>query len=400
MKRSTLAAAAILLGLAGNALAQTVVRPGIGFDPYLNVGDPFSNLTGAMCAPPFSTLQFRPGVFREARTFSTPITLTGSAGGSTVIGSLGTQSTTLKVMSYNTHLFGLFPLPVWQDTDRALAMGIYFSARYIANDVDVVGLQEVWSGTSANQLLSNSVIPFHVNGDDREGASTLGSGTAFMSRFPIFGFSQHFFDAERGDDANSSKGWIQMTIVKDGFSIGVFNTHLQAGEGADNEDTRDSQLYQMANAIWAYRLLNPSHPVIVMGDFNIAAGSSEYQNLRFKMGFNAASGESSQFGDIASNLGPCGGDYGECTSCGNNPVYQYFYGNSGGAGRIDFFFYNHSRDGTVTITPTQYDTRRPQSVNNISGSGWAPENCGTCSLTSTTLSDHDAIHAEFTLRRN
>ena len=392
-------AVAAVLALAGSALAQVSVTPGIAFDPYAIWGDPFSNLTAATCAPGV-TLQFAPGIYRETITLTQPFVLTKTGTGSAIIGQTGSQSTSLKVMSWNLHLFGSWPLPVWQDEARADAIGDYFNGQRIAGNLDFVGLQEVWSGIEASLVYVNAGYLFLARGDDNEGDSTLDSGLMYPSNLPMASFNQFFFEDERGDDANASKGWIQTTIVKDGISIGIFNTHAQSGDGTDNADTRASQLLQMAQAIWGYRIANPSHAVIVMGDFNIAAGGSEHPTLRSTMGFITTVAETSRFGDVAPNLGPCGRDHLTCTSCGDNALHTYFYGAGAGAGRIDFIFYNHSRDGTVKVVPKSYDKHRPLAATAISGEGWAPENCFTCSTTTRVLSDHDAIFAEFELIRN
>ncbi|MFZ4574974.1 MAG: endonuclease/exonuclease/phosphatase family protein [Phycisphaerales bacterium] len=394
------AAALAVAALAGGAFAQVDVRPGIAFDPYAIWGDPLSNLTTALCSPPGTTLRFAPGLYRETATITTRQTLTGTGTGSAVIGSLGAQRTTLKVLSWNTHLFGVFPLPVWQDEARADAIGDYLNAQRTGGLLDFAALQEVWAGPEAASVYVNSGMLFMARGDQNEGSSLLNSGLMFLSTTPLANFSQSFFSDERGQDGDASKGWIQTTIVKDGFSIGIFDTHTQSGDGADDATVRDSQLWQMSQAIWLYRVNNPTHAVIIMGDFNIRAGGPEHPTLRNKMGFNTTTGEFSQFGDVAANLGPCGGDFLDCTSCPDNALETYFYGAGSGSGRIDFIFYNHSRDGTVRVVPKTYEKRRPQAANSISGAGWAPDNCLSCSLTTRTLSDHDAIFAEFELHRN
>lgn len=406
MKRNSLTSLTIAaaMALAAGANAQVLIRPETAFDPYMNVGDPFSSIPAAVCASTTmggNTVRFASGLYRETPTITTPVTLTALPGSSAVIGQPGNQRTTLRVLCWNLHLFGDFPLHVWQDEARAAAIGSYFFQERNAGRLDFAATQEVWAGPEAQILSATAAFPNVRFGSDTEGASVLGSGLMLLSNLPTSSMIQYFFDAERGTDANASKGFTQQTVTKDGFQIGVFVTHLQSGDSEDDVVVRDSQLFQLANVVRFYRTINPTHAVIILGDFNIAPGTTEATtSLRYKMGFNTTEGEPRQMADISPNLGPCLGDYAHCTSCSDNIVHEYFYGPGGGAGRIDYIFYGGSRDGTVRIVPKVYDHRRPLANTSISGDGWAPDGCGACTMTTRVLSDHDAVFAEFELHRD
>src|SRR5215467_11437487 len=70
-------------------------------------------------------------------------------------------------------------------------------------------------------------------------------------------------------DCLASKGFMGVTVSKDGFSIRVYTTHTQASNNSDAVRARESQIAQLADSINSYRATHPSHPVIVMGDFNV-----------------------------------------------------------------------------------------------------------------------------------
>ena len=200
------------------------------------------------------------------------------------------------------------------------------------------------------------------------------------------------YSDDSGFDASSTKGYLQMTITKAGFQVGVFVTHTQSGEGGSNVSDRRLQIAQLSNAIGVYRAFNPSHAILVMGDFNVNGMTADYTGtMSFRLGGTGA------VADIARNLA-CLGDDNHCTSCNDNDLNRYFNDTSGTGGtRLDYIMYGNSADGSVRLVPKFYEVRRPLSPVEISGVGNATQNGGFKSMTSRTLSDHDALYAEFDL---
>ncbi|MFA6045191.1 MAG: endonuclease/exonuclease/phosphatase family protein, partial [Phycisphaerales bacterium] len=183
----------------------------------------------------------------------------------------------------------------------------------------------------------------------------------------------------------------QQTVTKGNFPIGVFITHTQSGDSSGDASTRASQFSQLSVSINLYRALNPTHPIIVMGDFNASDSSAEYTSNML-----SSLGNIAHTGDVAVNR-TVNSDGTQCTTCANNVIRQAFGGS--GNSRIDYILYGYSADGHVRLIPKRYDVRTPRAANAISGAGWDPESFSDFTLTTTLLSDHEAIYAEFDLVR-
>ncbi len=394
MTRSSILRLSILalVGLASACHAQSIFcRTTTWFNPTGASTAPFSNVAAAACATPSNaTLSLNAGFYNEVLTLNRPMLITATSSPAQV-GKLPAESTSLKVMSYNTHLFGAWPLPVWQDENRAIAMGVYFN-QLRAQGLDLVGLQEVWSPDRWGNIWGLSLFPGRAYGGRIDSGNTQNSGLAVLSQHPISNFAQLSYSNDNGNDASASKGFLQMTITKGSFQIGFFTTHTQSGSDSNDVSDRALQAQQLASAVQIYRSLNPSHAVIVTGDFNMASSSTE-----FSVTMSNQFGGVAALADLSTNLS-CLGDQETCTTCDDNTVRQAF--NGSGNSRIDYILYANSADGSVRVIPKVYDVRRPSSPSLISGDGWNPETFSWFSLSSHILSDHEALYAEFELVRN
>ncbi|CAG0992247.1 hypothetical protein PHYC_02363 [Phycisphaerales bacterium] len=399
MKPTIAILAAVALAIPSLASAQTVyVRPATWFNPSGAAGAPFSNVRASLCAVPASgTLHMSGGYFNETLLVTQPVTFTATVGSPSRVGEPGIDRTTLKVFSFNTHLFGnVIPfVPFWEDGARAGAIAGYLNGLRLQG-VDLVGLSEIWDADYWPDIRDNCQYPAGGYGGRVDSGNVMNSGLAVFSLHPMLGGTQVSYNDASGNDANASKGYLRQTIVKDGFSIGFWNTHTQAGNGSSNVSDRALQLAQLAFDMNVYRQANPSHIVIAVGDFNVDGGSGEYTGtMSDTMGGTAATA------DVALNVA-CLGSSTHCTSCNDNDLHEFFNGGGGGGGgtRLDYVLYGNSSDGTVRMVPRVYEWRRPLAPGNISGTGWAPENGGTRSMTSRHLSDHDAVYSEFDIVRN
>src|SRR5690242_1599278 len=102
----TMLAPALLLAAAGAAQAQLYVNKPGSFDPSGLASQPFSSIRGAACIiTSGATMAIGPGTYREAVTISEPMTLSAT-GLPVTIGQMTAQSTSLRIVTYNTHLFG------------------------------------------------------------------------------------------------------------------------------------------------------------------------------------------------------------------------------------------------------------------------------------------------------
>lgn len=375
---------AILALAAGAAQAQVhVSKPGF-FDPTgVNI-QPFSLIEAAVCsAPSGGTLNIGPGIYRESLVVSRPMTLQAT-GLPVTVGQRTAQSTTFRIVSYNTHLFGndhIPALPRWLDPQRAAMI-----SQVVDDDAaDVFGVQEVWDPdffgpigqqTFPNGYYGSAVVP----------GRALNSGLGFYSMLPLQNSAQQAYLSinELSFDGLSSKGYIRTTVTKNGFPIGIFNTHTQSGNASGDISARQLQLQELAAAVILYRTLNPTHPVILVGDFNVPGETSQHWGyMRASMGGNA------ETKDGFRNL-PCSSQP-ACTSCASNQLHHYF-DPEGTDTRLDYVLYAGSLDGSVEIVPSRYERRVfqvPQIFPPLSHDG----------LTTRDLSDHYGVFMEFELFR-
>jgi endonuclease/exonuclease/phosphatase family metal-dependent hydrolase len=386
MRGGLLAAAAFAAtaGLAAPASAQWFVHPVPFFDPSGAPQMPYHIVRAAIFdAPSGEEVRIAPGVYPETFTVNESCTLT-AASGPVTIGRTPSSSTKVSVVSYNTHLFGdevLGALPDWLDGIRAQRI-----ATALRNEnADVITLQEVWDPEFFPVIRDGTAYPHGFYGNDHDGLDPLNSGLFVMSKSVIAGPSQAFFDDEYiwGEDQFASKGYLQGTITKNGFSFGIFTTHTQSGDGsnASIQATRELQCRQLGIAVAAYRLQHPSHAVIVTGDFNIIAFTGEYVDS-MREEFMVA-----QAAEAAANW-PLDPEALACTSCRSNSLNLYFNPDAINQ-RIDFMLYCQSLDGTVKIKPTRMERREYKGPTALSSDG----------LTTDDLSDHYGLFGEFELYR-
>lgn len=119
-------------------------------------------------------------------------------------------------------------------------------------DVDVVGLQEIWTG--AVRHLATPISRAHDPGDD--GLALRGAPGVVVEALR--------FDRARGFDAWKRKGAIRMQVDTASGPVWVVDTHLQAGRGEANGQVRAAQLAQLV--AWLAHL---EGPVVLLGDLNV-----------------------------------------------------------------------------------------------------------------------------------
>jgi hypothetical protein len=83
------------------------------------------------------------------------------------------------------------------------------------------------------------------------------------------------FTEGEGEDTFAAKGWIRARIVKDGFGIWLFMTHLQADSTLFFStwngiyEARQKQIDELKADINKLREEFPSDVFVIMGDFNV-----------------------------------------------------------------------------------------------------------------------------------
>ncbi len=383
------AAASTIVLLAGIAQGQTYLRAASWFNPSGAPSAPYTNVSSAVCVQMSSPGQviIQPGTIYESVTIDTPTTFTAPNGPAT-IDSRSTATTTIRVGTYNVRLWPSFFLSLTlADQARANLIG----PRLDAEDCDVIGLQEVWDYRLDSPDASGFInalttgYPNSYYGDVFSGNAN-NSGLLTMCRFGMFNRSQGQFAECDGDDCSANKGWIRSTFIKNGFNVTVYNTHTQSGSSSGNQTTRSDQLTQMASDILAFRIQNPSHAIIVVGDFNISRSSAEFTgNMSNIMGGIAGLSEG------GTNL-PCTDSFSSCTSCSSNTIKQIF-GNDQNSTILDYILYAGSWDGTVKVIPTGHEVK---TYRRTDGGEWCRSSPTGCA---NDLSDHEAVFMNFQLRR-
>lgn len=364
---------------------------------------------GACKARPNGTVEIRPGVYNETFTLDYPVRLTAS--GPALIGPVGGQPrVTLKVVTYNTHLFGDEVGGILRFADRARAASIADWIRL--EDADVVGLQEVWDEELAAAIIQRAGYPhsFYSNEHD-ESDDLLNSGLLLLSKHPLLNATQTFYRAEvsisdcgafsplcllrnptapwkcltectRYIDGFASKGFVQATVNKDGFQLGIFITHTQAEHHIDAKKERRKQLEQLGPQIQQYRAANPGAEVIALGDFNVISESGEYYNsLLPLLGLRDAFANRAPCLDTTKHRATC--DYNQ------NDLARHFDNTADDCNdkRLDYVLYSHGN--AFDVLPAKLEVRRYQAETSDQGK------------TVKDLSDHYGIAVELSLgRRN
>ena len=349
---------------------------------------------GVCKAQPNDTVLIQSGIYNETVTIAKPITLIAS-GGDAVIGQvIGKSHSTLKILTYNTHLFGdeLAGIETFADNTRSRRI----AEQIVSENADIVGLVEVWDEErkeAIDSIVNSDVFRYHLFYDNRTDELTdrLNSGLLLLSRHPIVNSDLIFYDDEEGClpvfdfdcDGWASKGFVRATIVKEGFQIGIFLTHTEAGP--NEADVRRKQLEQLQRAISKYRWDNPGSEVIVIGDFNIVGDvTSEYHDVMMP---TVELRDSFRHAPCFDDKAAANVDL-QYTARRDNELRQHFEGRSDLVNeRLDYILYSHGT--SFDVLPIKADVRRFRGPEPIRNNGDS----------SIDLSDHEGLVVEFSLFR-
>src|SRR5262245_32256363 len=185
------------LSLLTTANAQSVVHVdrNCTADPDSTAAKPFHVVRAGVCrAETNGKVVFHPGDYNEAVTITYPMLLTAT--GKATIGRLaGKAHTSLKVLTYNTHLYGNTVAGILRFADATRADLIADMIRL--EDADIVGLEEVWDPTLAAGIVARSGYPSYFYGGEKDDPyDILNSGLLLLSKYPILNASQHFYNDE------------------------------------------------------------------------------------------------------------------------------------------------------------------------------------------------------------
>jgi len=147
---------------------------------------------GACRARLNGTIVIRPGVYNETFTLNRPVKLTAS--GPAVIGQVADKRhTTLKVVTYNTHLFGAAAFGI-TPTFADMARAEYIAESIKGEGADVVGLQEVWDVALAAAIIQRAGYQYYFYDNKREDIyDVLNSGLLLLSKHLISNVTEKFY---------------------------------------------------------------------------------------------------------------------------------------------------------------------------------------------------------------
>ena len=99
-----------------------------------------------------------------------------------------------------------------------------------------------------------------------------GAGLSFLGRFPIVDFAHMYYTScygllDNASDCFASKGLQRVEVnIAESVVFHIYNTHLDAGNGAEDQDVRAEQIEEILTQLNGY---SQGAPVILMGDFNL-----------------------------------------------------------------------------------------------------------------------------------
>ncbi|MCH7702004.1 MAG: endonuclease/exonuclease/phosphatase family protein [Planctomycetes bacterium] len=365
------------------------------------------------------------GTYKEAFIADKPCILESSFDGAVTIGDLSAEATTtLKIATLNTHLFGdlIVSDGTWHDETRAVHIGEICAA----SDWDVVAFQEIWDDDlffgydGQPGIWPISGFPDDDHGTLLDCVGCINSGLAIMSRLNIDYFGQRFFSACDGNpcelpDCLSAKGWLEARMFKDGFHIAIFNSHTQAGNDSDEAVARLFQVVCMLLRALELRDEFPEITIVIVGDLNIRGESDEYMSYvnlflgdyplieelygifvaaAVELAFEDRLEELAGFWDGARNVP--GFDEAEHYTNSSENLLSLCFDEDTFDARLDYVITIPPQDGSATVIPVAvkvFPFRSENLTGECSEGDYDP-------LTSNEKSDHWAVEAELKFYRN
>ena len=172
---------------------------------------------------------------------------------------------TFRALTYNVH--GLPDVITGDDGDTRMR-GI----APLLNAFDVVGLQETFDETKHGLLTVEADHPVHEWFTDKvEDSRVYGSGLAVLARAELVEvFTEHYRQChglvDSSSDCLASKGFQVVRLRLGGAELDVYNTHHEAGGGAEDNAVRTDQVSQVLESIDGR---SAGRAVLFMGDTNL-----------------------------------------------------------------------------------------------------------------------------------
>lgn len=185
------------------------------------------------------------------------------------------SSGTLDVLTYNIHA-----LPSVVTGDDTL--GRIHQIAPLLGDFDLIGIQEDWMDEYHSILVESAGLPYvdrfdaPLNDDKVYGAGLSLLGKNNILKAQHIHYESCFGLLENASDCFASKGLQFAELDIEGMTFHVYNTHLEAGSGPEDQDVRALQV----DTILTVMAQNSTNlPVILMGDFNLEPDKEEEDML-------------------------------------------------------------------------------------------------------------------------
>jgi endonuclease/exonuclease/phosphatase family metal-dependent hydrolase len=172
------------------------------------------------------------------------------------------MSETLKIITYNTHLFGgTIPDEKYKDQERRGEI----VERIKKSDCDIICLCEVWSDSWKDYIIKSvqPTYPHYFYNDTSP--EVMGDGLLVISKKPLYYPLFIKFSKSAGLDSLAQKGVFFLSVYwSDQKQFRIFFTHTQADE--EHWSERKSNLEQVKQGINAYY---SDSPALILGDLNV-----------------------------------------------------------------------------------------------------------------------------------
>jgi len=183
----------------------------------------------------------------------------------------GVRSGVLDVLTYNIHA-----LPSAVTGDDTLERITQIAP--LLGDFDLIGIQEDWIDEYHPILVEGADLPytdrFDIPLDDEK---VYGSGLSFLGKSTIVNTQHIHYEScfgflDNASDCFASKGLQFLELDIEGHVFHLYNTHLEAGNGSEDQEVRAQQIDMILTEIEQNSM---NVPVILLGDFNLEPDKEE-----------------------------------------------------------------------------------------------------------------------------
>lgn len=148
----------------------------------------------------------------------------------------------------------------------------------LLNDYDLLGVQEDFLSDNHEALLAEVDYPVQTWFSDILDSRVYPSGLSMLSRFEQVDYwTEHYVECngivDGSSDCLASKGFQVMRVaLSEDVVLDVYNSHLEAGGGEEDNAARESQVEQLITAMNSY---SAESAVLFLGDTNLSGYDSD-----------------------------------------------------------------------------------------------------------------------------